>query len=76
MTKQELLERLWVETAALAALTFPENHRGQTACGCSTCRVAGTLKVLDTEFGMDLAKAANANLLTLRAQVAKKAARG
>lgn len=76
MTKEKLLETLWVEAAALSALQRPKDHDGRTACGCSWCRVAGVLRVLDAEYGMDLAKVANANLLSLREQNAKKQARG
>lgn len=67
MDRTKLLEHLWVETAALSALQRPKDHDGRTACGCSWCRVSGCLRVLDDQYGMDLARAANEKLMARRA---------
>ena len=76
MDRGSLLEALWVDCAALVALHRPAADKGcakdgRTACGCSWCRVSGTLRELDAQFGMDLAKAANERLRAKRAEVAK-----
>lgn len=55
MTREDLLLRLWRETSLLVVPRRPDGHDGRTGCLCRWCSVSGTLRLLDEQFGLDLA---------------------